>query len=114
MHAGAPDWARLGRLVAAERARRGLTVNQFADSAGVSPRTLQRIEAGHEGPYRNATVSRLEDALGWRPGSTETVLAGGEPERTRDPQFERLAAMWPSLTTRQRRALIVFVEEMLG
>lgn len=107
------DWARLGRLVVAERARRGLTVRQFAAAADVGVRTIQRLEGGAHQAYRNVTLSRVEDALGWRPGSVEVVLAGGEPERSRDPQLERLAVLWGSLTPRQRRALVAFVEEIV-
>jgi hypothetical protein len=63
---------------------------------------------------RPVTLTRLEDILGWQPGSVQAVLAGREPKRTRDPQLERLAVLWPALTVRQRRALVAFVEEILA
>lgn len=107
------DWARLGRLTAAERSRQGLSVQEFARASDISVRTLQRIEGGRGTAYRNVTLTRLEDALGWRPGSVDVVLGGGEPERTRDPQLERLGVLWASLTPRQRRALLAFVEEIV-
>lgn len=107
-----PDWPRLGRWVAAERARRGLTTRGLAEQAGVSERTLQRIEAGRPGSYRQVTLSLIEAALGWWPSSVQSVLHGGEPDRSRDPLLERLAALWPSLTARQQRALVAFVEEI--
>lgn len=115
MAADAQDgWVRLGRLVAAERARRGLTVRELAQLGGIGVRTLQRIEAGRAANARPVTLTRLEDILGWQTGSAQAVLDGGEPKRTRDPQLERLAVLWPALTPRQRRALVAFVEEILA
>jgi transcriptional regulator with XRE-family HTH domain len=113
MAEGAQDWTRLGRVVAAERARQGLTIDGLARHTGLGVRTLQSIESGSRAGYRHTTLSRLEDALGWQPGSVAAVLAGGDPTRDRDPQLERLAALWPALTPRQQRALVAFVEEIL-
>jgi transcriptional regulator with XRE-family HTH domain len=110
---GAQDWTRLGRVVAVERARQRFTVEALALHSGLGMRTLQSIESGSRTGYRHTTLSRLEAALGWQPGSVAAVLAGGDPTRDRDPQLERLAALWPSLTPRQQRALVAFVEEIL-
>ena len=109
----ADDWRRLGRFVAAERARLGLSPAQLAAQIGLSKRTIENVEAGGRDTYRHTTLSRIEDALGWEPGSVERILAGGDPARTRDPVLEQLAVLWPSLTPRQRRAVLELVSAFL-
>lgn len=65
----------------AARAQRRLTVGELAQSAGVSPLTVRRLEAGR--PARITTVVKLSRALGveWRD------LVGAQPVRSREPQL---------------------------
>ena len=53
---------RFGRLVAAHRKRRGLTQEELAEAADVSPDTIAKIEIGVTGA-RFPVIQRLADAL---------------------------------------------------
>lgn len=71
---------RLGQLVQQARRARGETQDQLAARAGgMSTVTLRAVENGAS--VKPLTYSRIERALGWRPGSIELYLAGGsEPQ----------------------------------
>ena len=47
MAAGSLDLSDLGRLVAAERNRRGMSLRETADAVGIPFNTLARVEKGH-------------------------------------------------------------------
>lgn len=57
-----PQRRRLGRNVAALRARRDLTQEALAERVGVSPRYIQNVEAGENFPSL-PTLGRLRAAL---------------------------------------------------
>jgi len=67
----------LAERVRARRAERCGTVERAASLAGISHRAWVRIEAGHR--IRPAQVRVVEIVLGWRAGSCDRVLDGGEP-----------------------------------
>lgn len=80
------DRVAFGAAVRAERERRGWTQDELAAAAGLSKRTIIRIEAG--GAVRMPLVyDALESALGWRWTTRETRLraalaAAGKALRT--------------------------------
>jgi len=74
------DWARLADVVKAARTSKGLTQVTLAEAAGVSEATVQNLEAGGDRRRLPSSLPKVERALGWRPGSGEAVLAGGDPE----------------------------------
>lgn len=79
------DWKRLATYVVSRRAELGYSSQgAFAEKVGVSKRTINGFERG-ESRLRPANLALLEAALEWRPGSTEAVLAGGEPTATAQP-----------------------------
>lgn len=51
-----------GKRLKQERERRGMTIEELAYRAGVSYRTIDRIEAGESEP-RRATVAVIQQAL---------------------------------------------------
>jgi DNA-binding XRE family transcriptional regulator len=57
-----PHRTRLGKNVAALRARRGLTQEQLAEKVGVSARYIQNVEAGDNFPSL-PTLARLRAVL---------------------------------------------------
>jgi transcriptional regulator with XRE-family HTH domain len=57
-----PNRARLGKNIAALRARHELTQEQLAEKVGVSPRYIQNVEAGDYFPSL-PTLVRLRAAL---------------------------------------------------
>jgi transcriptional regulator with XRE-family HTH domain len=73
------DVERLGRAVYTRRRQLGLSQQELAEAAGVSQTTIRNIEAGRVGARRGPSVPLVERALGWKAGSGEDVLAGGEP-----------------------------------
>lgn len=77
------DWERLGRRIVAARVARGMhNQKQFAQATGLSTRFLSDLENGKRTNYDQASLTRVEQVLGWTDGSVDTVLAGGEPTRT--------------------------------
>lgn len=80
------DWRRLGRYVRTGRIQAGYpTRTSFAKAISVSERTLSKIEKG-TGDVGDDTWAKVELAIGWKPGSADTVLAGGEPTPVTHPE----------------------------
>jgi transcriptional regulator with XRE-family HTH domain len=74
------DWERLGRMVIERRIQLGMPKQQqFEIAVGMTRRLLSDIENGRRDNYDVATLVRLEQALGWQPGSADAVLSGGLP-----------------------------------
>lgn len=74
----APDRRRLGAAVKARRNQLLMTHAAIHAAGGPSPTVLQNIENGRNITIRHATGVRLEDALKWRRGSVDALLAGGD------------------------------------
>lgn len=93
-------WQRLGRRIKAERGRKGYpSVRALAEATGLSPRTIQTIESGSRtGRPRDTTLSKIELALGWQPGSADRIVEGGRPRAEADPLLARVVAAWPQLS----------------
>ena len=70
------DWPNLARH--AKKRRDQLRLKQ-SDLPGLSPATVTKIENAAQSTYWDSTLVSLEVALGWAPGSVESILAGGEP-----------------------------------
>lgn len=77
---GMADWERLGKMVIDRRLALGLrTRDQAAIATGISVRLLADLELGARDNYEQYTLVRLEQGIGWLPGSVDAVLAGGYP-----------------------------------
>ncbi|MFD5672360.1 helix-turn-helix domain-containing protein [Streptomyces sp. NPDC127040] len=79
------DWDRLARAVEEARNAKGLTQVGLAEAAGISESTVQNLESGDEKKRIPSTLPKVEQALGWAPGSGLAVLAGGEPTAIDSP-----------------------------
>lgn len=77
-----------------------MTQLELAERAGVSESTIQNLEAGRQYTRRPPSLSRVEAALGWAPGSADIVLDGGEPvehvDRAVEPSTPEEAVTAPS------------------
>jgi transcriptional regulator with XRE-family HTH domain len=107
-------WERLGSYVRTERARMGGTrrsLAAFAKAAGMSRTTLDSIEHGRKDSYDPATLATLEHALGWLPGSIDSILRGGKPKYDDDPDLTALVDLWPKLSPGSRRMLRMLAAE---
>ena len=72
---------RLGELVSNRRKRMKKTQAEFAKESNVSLSTLKTIENSNH-PTRGLSrksISGVEEALGWLPGSVKLILNGGKP-----------------------------------
>jgi len=77
---GAQDLQRLARYVVRRRTSLGFKYREdFATATGLSTRTLGDIERARR-QVSDASVAAIEERLGWKPGSFEAILDGGEPE----------------------------------
>lgn len=79
------DWSHLGETVRAARRAAGLSQLDLAVAAGVGRSAVQAIERGK--PFDAPQLSHrvVASALGWAPGSVESVLAGGAPVEAGSP-----------------------------
>ena len=85
---------RFGRLVAANRRRKGWTQQQLADNSGVSLDMINRIERGVAAArFRN--ISRLADALEIDPAElfTADLPAGAKKSQALNNLVARLSAL---------------------
>lgn len=73
------DWDALDKVMDRRRQELRLLWRDVAERAQLSSQGLYDIRAGRRTP-RAITTSRIEQALGWRQGSIDAVLAGGSPE----------------------------------
>lgn len=81
----------LARHVRLRRRELQISQDDAARSVGMSPVTWGRVEKGQ--PVRALTHSGIERALGWAPGSVETILSGGEPTEAEAEPPERPSVM---------------------
>src|ERR1700728_4454838 len=93
------NWQRLGDYVVARRTALGMRDRRaFAAATGVTDRTLGKLENGKR--VSASTLGAVENELGWAPGSSRRILAGGEPtampggaspSRYSDPTLQHIA-----------------------
>lgn len=92
----------LGDLLAARRARAGLSTVQLGRRAGVDGSYISRIESGERPHVERATLARIGAALGLDPSAIDALLiAGGyAPDwlRALDPEDSTVAAVGRALT----------------
>ena len=79
------EWARLARAIEAARDVMGLTQVGLAERADISESTVQNLESGVTRKRTPSTLPKVEQALGWAPGSGLAILAGGEPTPINTP-----------------------------
>lgn len=79
------DWVRLGHAIEAARDAKGMTQVALARAADISESTVQNLESGVERKRQPPSLKKVEVALGWAPGSAESVLVGGEPTPIAEP-----------------------------
>src|SRR4029079_18234007 len=73
-------WGRLAHHIVSRRVGLGYRTRiDFANSLQFTVRTLADIEHGAR-KASPGTYALLENKLSWAPGTTDTILAGGEPQ----------------------------------
>lgn len=76
------DYRALGRAAKRRREQLGITQEQMQDHGGPSPASVRNIEKGVARP-RGRTMLELDRALGWKPGTSEAIVAGtADPDPT--------------------------------
>lgn len=111
---GSGGWRRLGREIAAQRARYGWTAAELAAYAGLSVRTIEIIEAGtHTGQPRRSTLTKIEQALDWADDDCERILGGGRPRLRSDPRLDRIRGAWRKLSGEQQATVVALVETLI-
>lgn len=73
------DWARLGRIVKQWRDDKRLSQERISANGGPSDVVIGRIERNDEPRPRGDTLAKLDAGMGWRPGTSVSILNGGEP-----------------------------------
>ena len=72
-------WRRLAEAVRRRRDELGWTQPDVYSHGGPSIDRIQAIEGVRTDSYSSRTLSKLERALNWKPGSCRAILEGGEP-----------------------------------
>lgn len=70
-----------GRRLRQLRRRRGLSQENLADQAGISPRTMTRLERQPRASCRTRTLGRLARALGEHPDAIAASALDGQDMR---------------------------------
>jgi hypothetical protein len=84
-------WQRLGRLAKVRRKElRWIQADLQGVGGGPSGSVVSKIENGHGSRYDVGVFIRLEDALGWRRGSVDAILSGGDPTLADDPNDDEM------------------------
>ncbi|MFD8144777.1 helix-turn-helix domain-containing protein [Streptomyces sp. NPDC059708] len=86
------DWERLARAIEAARNAMGLTQVALAAAAGVSESSIQNLESGAARKRTPPTLAKVEEALGWAAGTSNTILAGDEAPVRDTSALEEAAA----------------------
>ena len=81
----------LDAALSSRRLQRGISWTTLATQVGVSESALRNIRRGRNLPS-DLTKHRLEEALGWAPGSINAILEGGEPTTRGELQERRPVA----------------------
>lgn len=111
---GGGGWQRLGREIAAQRARYGWTAADLAAYAGLGVRTIEIIEAGtHAGQPRRSTLTKIEQALDWADEDCERILGGGRARVRSDPRLDRIRGAWRKLTAEQQATVVALVDTLI-
>lgn len=76
---------KVGDQVVTRRAELGLSRAELARRADVDPKTLQTLEQNRRWP-QDVNRAKIEQALGWAPGSLEAIRDGGEPTELADDE----------------------------
>lgn len=98
-------WARVGEAIKTERRRLGYrTQHDLAARAGVSQRTISRLESGTR--VSDGNIAAVEAALGWEPGTVDGLARGRAVQREVDEHLAALHGLWPRLDVAARRALV--------
>lgn len=90
------DWHALAHAIKRRRVALGhQRQKSFAETLPFGARLLGELENGRRDTYDQSTLTALENALLWAPGSVEAVLSGREPNELPLPTPEpgQLSAM---------------------
>ena len=109
---------RLHHFVSKRRRALGISRTQMFARGGPSPSTMNKALTGDRGLSRT-TLERIDRALGWSPGSAESVMSGGMPNShipTPDagcPAHDHVVVVLESLRA-QLLDGVQLVEDLLG
>lgn len=74
------DWRRLADYVRNARVAQGFgSQMQLAEAAGVSEGSVRSIESGKTHTRMPVVMPKIENALGWAPGTARRLLEGEDP-----------------------------------
>lgn len=73
-------WERVAKAVTDRRTALGMTQEELASAALVSPTTIRYIETASRPAYRALTLARVAQALDWPSTRFVEVLAGGDAD----------------------------------
>lgn len=70
------DWKRLADAIRQAREAAGMTQVDLAERASIAEGSVQNLESGRERSRIPQSLTKVEQALGWAPGSGVAILRG--------------------------------------
>jgi len=80
-------WRRVAAAVVARRTQLGMTQEELAAAAIVSPTTIRYVETAARSAYRALTMARVAAALDWPASRFIEILAGEPGDETEDDGY---------------------------
>lgn len=102
---------KVGDQVVTRRAELGLSRAELARRADVDPKTLQTLEQDRRWP-QDVNRAKIEQALGWAPGSLEAIRDGGEPTELAGDGPSQSKPLFPGGTADAKRIINETAEAM--
>ena len=94
----------VGEALVARRAELGLSRAAAAKKAGIDVGTLRSAELNERWP-QDVNRAKIEQALGWAPGSLEAIRDGGEPAELTDDEPSQSKPVFPGGTADAKRII---------
>ena len=100
------SWKRVGDVVEARIIARGAKIRAIARNAGIDPTTLWKLRKGHGDLLSPQLRTRIDEALGWPPGTIDRMADDPDYLPPADPvpaDPDRLAAIEQELIELRNR-----------
>lgn len=105
----ASELRRIGKRVAQARKERGFTQEQLAETVGIEPVSLSRLETGDRA-MSLSTLTKIAQAIGVKP--SDLVGDALMPVPRRNAEDAVLVRVFAGLSPRQRKMLIAIAQDL--
>jgi len=101
-------------MIKAERIHRWPRQPDFAHAARLSTRLISALENGRQPNPTPDTTAKVEDVLGWLPGSFDRIVHGGAPIRPDDPGLAEINIGWHWISDDYKAEMVALMRRARG